>query len=254
MKNNKIKNQKKKLIKNQKNNLIINQKNDLIINQNNKTELIQNEHLLDDYEILANKLNNIFKNIDNEIVKSIKIDTNNKFKPRNRILTFEHVLSYYFQYSFKNNTKMDVACKCNDTNNLNVNISNYHRKEACIPLDIYILLFTKTKELFNSYNNSNDKKICPVDGVYNNTNIKKNGKLETSLNLGIYDNNNKIPVEIIFKGEENKNKEIDAFKKYVYDKEFDHSNIIYIFDRAYFSYTHNFSKLSVFQFLMHIYF
>lgn len=201
----------------------------------------KNININDDFEDLSIKLNNIFKNIENDITKFISVNSNNTIKPRNRILTFSDALSYYFSYSFIGTTKMSVISQYNFDNKINVHLSNFYRKELSIPLDIYVSLFNKIKTLFYSY--SNDKKdiIKPVDGVYNNTNIKNDKTLETSLNLGIFDFNNRIPVDIQFKGQENKNKEISSFINYIENNNIknnniDNNNVIYVFDRAYFSY------------------
>ena len=78
--------------------------------------------------------------------------------------------------------------------------------------------------------------MIAVDGTYNNTNIKNDKTLETSLNMGLYDATNCIPIELELKGFENKNKEINSFVDYIKQNNVDDSNLIYVLDRAYFSY------------------
>ncbi len=50
------------------------------------------------------------------------------------------------------------------------------------------------------------------------------------------DYSNKIPVNIKFKGAESKNKEISSFGKDIEDKNVGTDNVIFVFDRTYFSY------------------
>ncbi len=71
---------------------------------------------------------------------------------------------------------------------------------------------------------------------YNNTNILNDGSLETSLNMGYFYYSNKIPVNIKFKGAENKNKEINSFIQDIKNKNVSTNNVIFVLDRAYFSY------------------
>lgn len=123
-------------------------------------------------------------------------------------MTFTDAMCYYFSYCFIDTTKMSVISQYNFNNKMNVHLSNFYRKELLIPLDIYVSLFNEIKNLFYSYSNNKKDIIKHVDGVYNNTNIKNNKTLETSLNLGIFDFNNRIHFDIKFEEEENKNKKI----------------------------------------------
>lgn len=76
-----------------------------------------------------------------------------------------------------------------------------------------------------------------VDGTYTNTNVKNiKGYLETSLNMGFFDVNYDIPIELIFKGEESKNKEIEALQNYILKNKNQLNNTIFVLDRAYCSY------------------
>lgn len=66
--------------------------------------------------------------------------------------------------------------------------------------------------------------------------IKNDKTLETSLNMGLYDSTNCIPIELELKGFENKNKEINSFIDYIKQNNVDDNNLIFVLDRAYFSY------------------
>ena len=198
-----------------------------------KIKKIFDQKLQDDFTKLSKQLNIIFKNSDDVIKKKIEDDL--KIKTRNRKLSFYDALCYYFNYSFNHNTKNNIVSDYNFDNDIDVHMSNYQKKEAKIPLSFYQLIFDDVKKLHDQYIN-NKKRTIAVDGTYNITNVKNDGSLETSLNLGIYDITNRIPIDIQLKGEENKNKEIESFIQYINKNNIDKDNIIFVFDRAYFSY------------------
>ena len=54
--------------------------------------------------------------------------------------------------------------------------------------------------------------------------------------MDYFDFNNKIPVNIKFKGAENKNKEIKSFIHDIENKNINTNDVVFVFDRAYFSY------------------
>jgi len=54
--------------------------------------------------------------------------------------------------------------------------------------------------------------------------------------MGFFDVTCDIPIELIFKGEESKNKEIDALQKYITINKNELNNVIFVLDRAYCSY------------------
>jgi hypothetical protein len=65
-------------------------------------------------------------------------------------------------------------------------------------------------------------------------NIK--GYLETSLNLGFFDVNSQIPLDLTFNGIKNKNNELQVLIKYIADNKDKFNGVILILDRAYCSY------------------
>jgi hypothetical protein len=213
------------------------------LNNKNNIDNIFNDKLLDDFHIFSNQLNKLFSDINQSIYDLIfKI---NKIKSRNNKLKFTDVVSYLFNYTFINSTKNDVVSNLNYDNNLNVHYSNYQKKEAKIPLIFYHDLFNNIQSLFYTYYSdtkylnysiNNKKNIVCVDGTYNNTTISNDGNLETSLNMGYFDFNNKIPLNIKFKGVENKNKEIKSFIHDIENKNINTNDVVFVFDRAYFSY------------------
>ncbi len=199
----------------------------MTINKINKIKNTYQQKLKDDFVKLSNELNSLFKNSEDIIKKTINNDL--KIKTRKRKLLFNDVLCYYFNYNFIDNTKNSIVSDYNFNNKIDVHMSNYQKKESLIPLSFYQLIFDNIKKLHDQYI-FNKKRTIAVDGTYNITNVKNDGSLETSLNLGIYDITNKIPVDIQLKGQENKNKEIESFIHYIDINKIDKDNIIFVFD------------------------
>ncbi len=184
---------------------------------------------------LSDEFNNLFFDADNIIKKSLN---KKKIKTRKGKITFIDILCYMFNYSFIDNTKESVVSDYNFDNNINVNRTSFYKKELKIPINYYVKIFNKIKNLLNKYLNKNDytHNIIAVDGTYSNTNILNNKSLETTLNMGYYDATNRIPIDLELKDGDYKNKEIKSFIEYLEKKNFDKDKVILVFDRAYFSY------------------
>jgi hypothetical protein len=203
--------------------------------------------LLDEYDFLSKSLNNIFKNVNIEI-KNLLFKSG--IKTRNNKISFSDVLLYKFLYTYKNNTKQSIISNFNYESNFIINRTTYHKKDLLIKDDFYKSLFYKIRDLYNLNFKNNNLNLIAVDGTYNNTNINNiKHKLETSLNMGYYNINECIPIEITFCNQENKNKEILQLKKFINDDNFKNlNNVILVLDRAYYSYelinflqSHNFN-------------
>jgi hypothetical protein len=183
---------------------------------------------------LVNELNTLFMDANNTIKQTL---LKNKIKTKIKKISFTDALSYAFHYSFIDNTKQSVVSDYNYDNDKEGDRTSYYKRELQIPISFYENTLHKIKKMLNSYLKPNDKhNVYAVDGTYNNTNIKNDGKLETSLNLSVYNVTDRIPIEIEFKGEESKNKEIKSFIDLIKQNKFDVNNVIFVFDRAYFSY------------------
>jgi len=203
--------------------------------------------LLDEYNFLSNSLNDIFKttNID---IKSLLLKDG--IKTRNNKISFSDVLLYKFLYTYKNSSKQFIVSKFNYDNDLSIDRTTYHKKDLMINDTFYKSLFYKIRNLYNDNFKFDDYNLIGVDGTYNNTNVNNiKGNLETSLNMGFYNINECVPIDITFCNQENKNKEILQLKKYISNDNLKHlNNIILVLDRAYYSYelinfldTHNFN-------------
>lgn len=201
---------------------------------NEKNDEYFNNKLMDSLNIFSKQLNVIFKDI-NEDISNMIFKTTKKHS-RKKKLTFNDAVLYLFNYCSINKTKLNVVSNINFNNNVQVHPSNFQKKEANIPLSFYEDLFNKIQSLFYekySTDDLNKNRVVCVDGTYNNTNLLNDGSLETSLNMGYYDFTNKIPVNVTFKGKENKNKEIKSFIEDIEKKNIATENVILVFDRAY---------------------
>jgi len=204
--------------------------------------------LLDEYELLSNSLNSIFKNVNIDIKNIL---TYKNIKTRNCKISFSDTLLYKFLYAYKDYSKQQVVSKLNYDNETSIDRTTYHKKDLMIPEHFYKNLFYKVRNLYDQYFKSkNEYNLIAVDGTYNNTNINnQKGKLETCLNMGYYHIDECLPIDITFCNQENKNKEILQLKKYINNENLKHiNNVILVLDRAYFSYelfnflnTHNFN-------------
>ena len=204
--------------------------------------------LLNEYEFFSNSINNIFKTTNDD---NSKLLIKNNIKTRNNKINFSDVLLYKFLYTFKNNTKQHITSLFNYNNNLSIDRTTYHKKDLIMSTTFYKNLFYKVAHFYNdNFKIKNQINLVAVDGTYNNTNINNiKGNLETSLNMGFYNINECISIDITFCNQENKNKEILQLKKYIMNTNFKHlNNIVLVLDRAYYSFdlinfldSHNFN-------------
>lgn len=189
---------------------------------------------------LHTKINNIFNNNINKIKKEAKL--------RNKKITIQDTLFYEFLYSRIGGTKQHSVSSVNFDIKKDAHRTSYYRKEKRIPLSLYSNIYNDLKILFYEMNNnkrSDNKIICAVDGTlaessvesgtYNNTNInKKTGTLQTSLNMGYYDCENGIPIELNFVSDCKKNGEHKHLQEWINKN--NTKDLIITADRAYFTY------------------
>ena len=196
-------------------------------------KFINSQVFINKLNMLTNDLNNLFigaeMNIKN-ILKKHNINT------RNRVLTFQDVLCYKFNYIYKYSTQLSAINEYKFINDINCHNTAFYRKENNIPLEYYSKIHNDILNLYNKYNPKIGYNIVAVDGTYNNTNIKNNKKLETSLNMGYYDATSGIPIELTFKGKEYKNNEIESLIEKIQENKINLSSVILVMDRAYGSY------------------
>jgi hypothetical protein len=176
----------------------------------------------------------------NEIMNEITTNIHNytTVKMRSRNISIENVLVYKFMYTKLDKTKQHIVSmlNCNTKSNTACRTS-YDRKEQHISITLYENIYLQLIFLYNKLNGINHTKnvstfpIIAVDGTNNNTNIRNGKPLEVALNMGFYDINQQIPVNLIPCGAGNRNKEVQQLLQYIYD--YDITNVIFVADRAY---------------------
>lgn len=167
------------------------------------------------------------------------INNFSNIKMRNSSINFKNAILYRLLYSQKNATKNNVVSRINNKNNIDCKNEKYHTrlgfdsKEQNIPLEFYQNLFDELKIYYNSitYKQRFKNKIIAIDGTYNNKNSN-----EQLLNMGFYDIDKSVPIDIASYGKEGKNREIKCAIKYITENIEDFKKTIIIGDRAYFSY------------------
>jgi Transposase DDE domain len=196
-------------------------------------KLIDENSLKDKIKKFVNDTNNLFNNADDDIKNILKI---NNINTRNRTLSFRDALCYKFNSVFKSKTQLEVINKYKMDNTIDCNNSAFYRKEKKIPLEYYKNIHEKVLKMYNNYTEQSTYNIIAVDGTYNNTNVKNNKTLETSLNMGYFDVTNDIPIELTYKGEKYKNREIESLIERLEQCELNLSSFILVLDRGYCSY------------------
>ena len=174
-------------------------------------------------------INKIIKFINNITDISKQFIKNNNFDIRNNNLTLEDTLLFRLKYTNINcsETKQKIVSSMNHNYNLKNNCCNdkykrpsLYRKEERLPLAIYSNIHNNLLKFYGKLFNINDS-IIIVDGVYSNTNTKHNGKVETSMSLGLFSLNSSTPYDIHFTGAGKKNNEKIKLQQYI------ESNLIY---------------------------
>ena len=139
-------------------------------------------------------------------------------KTRNRKIKFSDTVKYKFKYAQKHNTQKNIINNYKYDNSICCDNTSFYKKEQRIPLEFCTNIYEETVRVLKGYSKKTHYTVVAVDGTYNNTNYKKDGLLETSLNMGYFDITNKIPLEIdpIMN---NRNGEIKSFIKIINEGE-----------------------------------
>jgi len=198
----------------------------------NKTDIFNSNKFELNIKNLTNDLNDIFNDSDIKITDMLK---KLNVKTRTRKITFSDALIYKFKYSQKYSTQKNIINDYKLDNNILCDNTSFYKKEQKIPLEYYDSIYEKVLNIFRKYSKKTHHTIVAVDGTYNNTNYKKDRKLETTLNMGYYDITNNIPLELD-PIENKRNSEINSFIKIINEGKLETNNIIFVCDRAYFSY------------------
>jgi len=178
------------------------------------------------------KLNELFKDFDKTIRDDIK--SINKITTKKGKITFLDAFIHKIKYSQRETSKEELTSDFNFNNDSSISRTTFYEKEKLIPLKTYECLFNKLTTLYNNLFNKSTKFIA-VDGTFNNTNVlNKKGNLETTLNMGYFDVQNNIVIDLTINGAESKNYEILQLTNYIIKNKL--NNVTLILDRAYSSY------------------
>ena len=197
----------------------------------NKMKIINSNKFNMDINSLKNDLNNLFKYTDIDITNILKQEN---IYTRTRKLSFRDVISYKFKYAQKYKTQKNIIDDYKFDHKICCNNTSFYKKEQKIPLKYYEDIYDKVLTIFKKYTKETQYTIVAVDGTYNNTNYNNEKKLETSLNMGYFDISNNIPIEIDLNNKQNC--EISTFIDAILNDKIKTDNIIFVCDRAYFSY------------------
>lgn len=185
------------------------------------------------------ELNEIFSNncetkSINKIIK-IKKETSNEKIPYIRNIkngvNIKDIINYETQYSLIHTKKEHIVNNINLINKSNHDRTLFYKKESNIPLEFYINLKNKVRNITNDYLNNDTIKVIAVDGT-NTNNINQ----KVMLNMGYYNISDKTCIDLSYNGTNNRNKEVKcAIEEIKNNIDFFRGNII-VADRFYFCY------------------
>ena len=184
----------------------------------------------------------------NDIIRDIcNYDTINKIgkKQLRNIkdgVSLNDAIMFKFMYAQPNATKENITAFINNynkTNSINQNKFDrkaYESKERNIPTEIYSMMAHRVIELYNDIksiydNDHNNLVYMAVDGSNTNDN-----KYSVMLNMCRYDVVNKVPLDLVCNGKENRNKEVEMLLNDVKNNPDNYKNVVLIGDRLYFTY------------------
>ena len=175
-----------------------------------------------------NKLNSIFNDINYD-----NINAYSKKCIRNRIngISLQNAILFRFKYARKYETKESIANNINYTNNTNYDRTCYIKKEYNISASFFEQLSKQIYMICHEHIGKNANKIIAIDGTCSNNITQK-----VSLNMGYYDINTNLVLDLTNEGPENRNKEVKTLIKHIYANVNLYVNATIVGDRAYFSY------------------
>ena len=173
------------------------------------------------------KINFYFNSLTCDYINDL---TSKKLRQCKNGLQIKDILLYQFMYSKINVTKDNVCNNINFANKTSIDRTNYYRKENNIPL-IFYKNITKQITLFCQDFLKQENKVIAIDGTYSNISNK------SVLNMGYYDVNTKLAIDLVHGNIGQRNHELKCCIKYIKDNVDEFKNTIIICDRAYYSYS-----------------
>jgi hypothetical protein len=159
----------------------------------------------------------------------------NTIKMRNikKGIKLPDAIYYRFSYCNISSTKELIKSEINYNNKTNFTRQAYEAKEQNISIRFYSNLLKEVNKLYNNKYNNNEEtvKTISIDGVYNRNNAYKE-----VLNMGFFDINNELPMDLKPYGQLNKNNEIKSAINFIENNLDMFKSTIIVCDRAYFCY------------------
>ena len=155
---------------------------------------------------------------------------------RTKKITDREVLLFSLLYTEKNTTQLNVCNNIIINNNKLFDVTSITKKLNNINIEVFSKLYDNIEQYYiDTFNKSTE--FLAVDGVYNNTNILHTPKLETNMNLCIYDIVNKNVTDMIYSDVGKKNNEAKILEQHIEANKNNYKNKCLICDRAYFSFS-----------------
>jgi Transposase DDE domain len=188
-------------------------------------------------------ISNLFKSIlDVSVINSY---SNVKLRNNKTGIPLTDAVFFRMSYSQVNKTQQNILSKLNmlkleqNPNNKIYTRQGLKYKEANIPLQTYKVLYDNLASLYNEYFvESSLANLVAVDGTYNNNRMH-----EVTLNLGLFDINNNIPIDLCHIGAKDRNNEVRSFINILKSDPDKYKDMIFVCDRLYY----NFALIKFFQ-------
>jgi len=158
---------------------------------------------------------------------------NSKLRNSKDGITNTRAMIYKFLYTKLNITKDKCVSNINEKYNTSYLRNAYESKENNISVTVYHHMYDQIKQLYHSLfpGANTDCKLIAIDGTCNT-----NKNMDVMLNMGYFDPDNGIPLDLTFNGNKNRNKEIKCSTDYIKNNLSSFENKILVFDRGYFSF------------------
>lgn len=155
-----------------------------------------------------------------------------KLRHRQDGITIPSIIYYCLSYCSIDKTKDAISSHINSLLGVKFTRQAFESKSKHISINFYAHILSQLINLHNTFDNS-PIQLVAFDGIYN-LDLDYN----QVLNIGLFDVTNQIPIDIKSFGKNGKNKEISSVITYIEDniKKFDPNKVIFVGDRAYFSY------------------
>jgi hypothetical protein len=149
---------------------------------------------------------------------------------KNGIEPWKAVL-YRFLYTQKDKTKQEIASRINLWDGTNFTRQGYESKESSINIKYYEAYYTNVIDFYNKISGSNGSSVLAVDGVNNSNNERK-----VMTNLGLFDINNGVPINISYYGPNYRNNEVNMFINEIKSNPSKYTDVIFVCDRLYYNF------------------